>query len=93
MIDLSTENYLKWKTNILYFLIIINLNKKEVKKLKRRNIRYDIDDYQENRFGRNLVYDKHIFPFDLKNNVMVKRTIINCLGEKTRKRIERHNFK
>lgn len=40
----------------------------KVKKLKRRNIRDDINDYLEDKFNNNLVYDKNTNLLDIKND-------------------------
>ena len=43
VVELTTENYISWRTGILYLLTINNLEtyviEEKVKKLKRRNIR------------------------------------------------------
>ncbi|KAG4084340.1 hypothetical protein H8356DRAFT_1377925 [Neocallimastix lanati (nom. inval.)] len=59
IIELSSENYQNWRTNLLYLLMINNLN-----------IRNNLDDYLENRFDPNLVYDQDTSLLDIKNNVM-----------------------
>jgi len=62
----------------------------KVKKVRKRNIRNNLDDYLEDRFDPNLVYDQDTSLLDIKNDVMVKWIIINSLGEKTRRIIEGH---
>jgi len=92
VVELTTENYTSWKTNILYLLMINNLESyvtsEKVKKLRKRDIKDDLDDYLEDKFEPNLVYDKETTLLDIKNDVMVKWIIINSLGEKTRSIIE-----
>jgi len=65
---------------------VIKLEK--VKKVRKRNIRDNLDDYLEDRFDTNLVYDQDTSILDINNDVMVKWIIINSLGEKTRRIIE-----
>jgi len=92
VVELTTENYISWRTGILYLLTINNLETyvidEKVKKLKRRNIRDDIDDYLEDKFDNSLVYDKDTNLLDIKNDIIVKWIILNSLGENTRKIIE-----
>ena len=92
VVELTTENYISWRTGILYLLTINNLETyvidEKVKKLKRRNIRDDIDDYLEDKFDNSLVYDKDTNLLDIKNDIIVKWIISNSLGENTRKIIE-----
>ena len=92
IIELSSENYQSWRTNILYLLMINNLEEyvtnEKIKKIRKRNIRDNLDDYLEDRFDPNLVYDQETSLMDIKNDVMVKWIIINSLGENTRKIIE-----
>jgi len=94
IIELSTENYNGWRSNVLYLLTINNLEKyvakETVKKIRKRDIPDDIDDYLEDKFDNNLVYDKETTLLDIKNDVIVKWIIINSLGEQTRKIIEGH---
>jgi len=89
VVELSVENYSNWKTNILYLLMINNLEsyvlKEKVKKLKKRSITDDLDDYLDDKFDKNLVYDKDTNLLDIKNDVIVKWIIINSLAENTRK--------
>ena len=92
VVELSIDNYVSWRTNILYLLMINNLEsyitKEKVKKLRKRDVKDDIDDYFEDRFDSNLVYDKDTNFLDIKNDVLVKWIITNSLGEKTKKIIE-----
>ena len=92
VIELSTENYPSWRTNILYLLMINNLEgyviEEKIKKLRKRNLRDDLDNYLEDKFDPSLVYDKNTSLKDIKNDVMVKWIITNSLGENTKKIIE-----
>jgi len=64
--------------------------KEKVKKLRKRNIKDDLDDHIDDIFDNSLVYDKDTNLLDIKNDVIVKWIIINSLGEKTRKIIAGH---
>ena len=59
VVELTTENYPDWRTNILYLLMINNLESytltRKVKKLRRRDIKDDPDDYLTDQFDPNLV--------------------------------------
>ena len=63
VIELSTENYPSWRANILYLLMINNLEgyviEEKIKKLRKRNLRDDLDNYLEDKFDPSLVYDKN----------------------------------
>jgi len=84
VIELFSENYLNWRTNILYLLMINNLEEyvieEKVKKLRKRNLRDNSENYLEDKFDSSLVYDKSTSLKDIKNDVMVKWIIINSLG-------------
>jgi len=92
VIELSTENYHSWRTNILYLLMINNLEgyiiEEKIKKLRKRNLRDDLDNYLEDKFDPSLIYDKNTSLKDIKNDVMVKWIITNSLGENTKEIIE-----
>jgi len=94
VIELTSENYTFWRTNILHLLMINNLEEyvtnERVKKLRKRAVKDDLDDYLEDRFDSNSVYDKDTSLLDIKNDVLVKWIIINSLGERTRKIAEGH---
>jgi replication fork clamp-binding protein CrfC len=60
----------------------------KIKKLRKRNLRDDLDNYLEDKFDPSLVYDKNTSLKDIKNDVMVKWIITNSLGENTKKIIE-----
>ncbi|ORY08817.1 hypothetical protein LY90DRAFT_518963 [Neocallimastix californiae] len=89
LVELTTENYPDWRTNILYLLMINNLESyaliRKVKNLGEENIKDDPDDYLTDQFDPSLVYDKETSLLDIKSDVMVKWIIINSLGEETRK--------
>ena len=90
VIELSTENYPSWRTNILYLLMINNLEgyviEEKIKKLRKRNLRDDLDNYLKDKFDPILVYEKNTSLKDIKNHVMIKWIITNSLGENTKKR-------
>ena len=89
VVELTTENYSDWKTNIFYLLMINNLVSyaliRKVKRLRIKDIKDDHDDYLTDQFDTSLVYDKKTSLLDIKSDVMVKWIIINSLGEETRK--------
>jgi len=76
VVELTIENYPVWRTNILYLLMINNLESyaltRKVKKLRKRDVKDDIDDYMNDQFNQNLVYDKETSLLDIKSDVMVK---------------------
>jgi len=92
VIELSTENYPSWRMNILYLLMINNLEgyviEEKIKKLRKRNLMDDLDNYLVDKFDPSLVYVKSISLKYIKNEVMVKWIITNSLGENTKKIIE-----
>jgi len=95
VIELSTENYPSWRTNILYLLYLLMINNLEgyvieeiIKKLKKRNLRDELDNNLEEKFDSSLIYDKNTSLKDIKNEVMVKWIITKSLGENTKKIIE-----
>jgi len=92
VVNLTTENYPSWRTNILYLLDINNLidyiNVEKIKKFKRININNDINDYIQDKMDRTLFYHKSTDPSDIKNDNITKWIIINTLGDETRKIIE-----
>jgi len=85
VIELSTESYTSWRTNIIY-LLMINVIEEKIKKLRKRNLRDDLDNYLKDKFDPILVYEKNTSLKDIKNHVMVKWIITNSLGENTKKR-------
>jgi len=62
----------------------------KVKKIRKRNIRDNLEDYLEDRFDSNLLYDQDTSLLDIKNDVMVKWFIVNSLGENKRRISEGH---
>jgi len=80
VVELTSENYPDWRTNILYLLMINNLEsyaltRKVKKKLRRRDIKDDPDDYLTDQFDPSLLYDKETSLLDIKSDVMVKLII------------------
>jgi len=62
VIELTTDNYQRWKCNMLYLLTINELvtyaTKEKVKKLRKKDIRDDISEYTEDQFDNSLIYSK-----------------------------------
>ena len=89
IVELTSDNYISWKTNMLYLLTINNLEnyviQEKIKKLKKRHIRDDINDYIDDKFDNNLVYDKETNLLDIKNDIIVKWILLNILGKRTKK--------
>jgi len=87
IVELTSDNYVSWKNNMLYLLTINNLEnyviQEKVKKLKKRHIRDDINDYIDDKFDNTLVYDKETNLLDIKNDIIVKWILLNTLGERT----------
>ena len=77
---------------MLYFLTINNLEnyviQEKVKKLKKRHIRDDINDYINDKFDNALVYDKETNLLDIKSDIIVKWILLNTLGERSKRIIE-----
>lgn len=92
VIELDTDNYSSWRRKILYFLTINKLSKyvttPVVRKLRKKDIKEDIENYIEDQFDDMLVYEKNTDPDDITNDITTKWIIINGLGEKTQKIIE-----
>eukprot|EP00833_Pecoramyces_ruminatium_P011506 jgi/Orpsp1_1/1185538/evm.model.c7180000094294.1 len=90
--ELSVENFVNWRTNILYLLCINNLDQyissPKIKKLKRKDINENIEEYIIDKFDPSLVYDIETTEKDIKNDILVKYIITNSLGEKTKKILE-----
>eukprot|EP00833_Pecoramyces_ruminatium_P010631 jgi/Orpsp1_1/1184663/evm.model.c7180000090451.1 len=95
IIELTIDNYIEWKTNVLYLLCINNLDpyitSERIKKLRKRNVKENINDYIQDKFDDSLVYDKQTSEDDIKNDITVKWIIMNSLGDNTRKIIKSHN--
>jgi len=93
--DLTVENFQDWKTNILYILTINNLDEyissPKVKKLRKKDVRENLDDYIIDKFDRSLVYDIGTNQKDIKNDIIVKWIITNSLGSKTKEILKSHN--
>jgi len=86
IIESNTENYNKWRTKILHLLSFNNLvgfiTKEKVKKLRKRDIKYDLSEYIEDEFDDTLVYDKNTNVVDINNYITTKWIVLNSLGEK-----------
>jgi len=71
VVELTVENYTSWRTKALYLLMINNLEfyvtSEKLKKLRKRDINDDIDNYLEYKFNNNIVYDKNTTLLDIKN--------------------------
>jgi len=93
--ELTTENFLNWKTNILYLLSINNLDSyigdQKVKKLRKKDIRGNLNDYIADKFYTSLVYELGTSEEDIKNDILVKWIITNSLGENTKRILTSHN--
>jgi len=89
---LTTDNFVNWKTNILYLLSINNLDDyishEKVKKIRRRDITESIEKYTIDKFDDSLVYEIGTSEKDIKNDILVKWIITNNLGENTKKILE-----
>ena len=89
IVELTSDNYVSWKNNMLFLLTINNLEnyviQEKIKKLKKRHIRDDINDYIDDKFDNNLVYDKETNLLDIKNDIIVKWILLNILGKRTKK--------
>eukprot|EP00833_Pecoramyces_ruminatium_P007340 jgi/Orpsp1_1/1181372/evm.model.c7180000076991.1 len=92
VVNLTTENYPFWKTNLLYLLDINNLidyvNLEKIKKFKRSKITDNINEYVQDKLDRSLYYHNTTDPTDIKNDNITKWIIINSLGDETRRIIE-----
>jgi hypothetical protein len=92
IVELTSDNYVSWKNNMLYLLTINNLEnyviQENVKKLKKRHIRDDINDYIDDKFDNTLVYYKETNLLDIKNDIIVKWILLNTLGERTKRIVE-----
>jgi len=93
--ELTVENFQDWKTNVLDLLIINNLEEyvslPKVKKLRKKDIKEDLDKYIKDKFNNSLVYDIGTTQADIKNDIMVKWIINNNLGKKTKETIKSHS--
>jgi len=91
--ELTVESFQDWKTNVLDLLIINNLKEyislPKVKKLRKKDIKEDLDKYNKDKFNNSLVYDIRTTQTDIKNDIMVKWIINNSLGKKTKEIIKR----
>ncbi len=92
IIELSTDNFIDWKTNILYLLSINNLEeyviKEKVKKIRKKDIKEGLENYPIDQFDDALVYEKNTSKQDIKNDILVKWIICNSLGEETKRLLQ-----
>jgi len=76
----------------LDLLIINNLEEyvslPKVKKLRKKNIKKDLNKYIKDKFNNSFVYDIGTSQADIKNDIMVKWIINNSLGKKTKEIIK-----
>ena len=74
--ELTTENFLNLKTNIFYLLSINNLDSyigdQKVKKLRKKDIRGNLNDYITDKFDTSLVYELGTSEEDINNDILVK---------------------
>jgi len=68
--ELTVENFVTWRTNILYLLCINNLDEyistPKIKKIKRRDVNNRIEEYIIDKFDPTLVYDIGTTEKDIK---------------------------
>jgi len=92
VIELDTDNYSTWKNKRLYLLTINNITDyviaNRIKKLRKRDVKENLNNYIIDKFDDTLVYDIGTSEIDIKNDITTKWMIINSLGEKTQKLIE-----
>ena len=90
--ELNTENHTTWRRNMLYLLNINKLTKYVlipiIKKLKKKDIKGNINEYIEDQFDDTFVYEKNTTINDIDNDITTKWIIINSLGEQTQSIIE-----
>ena len=86
--ELSTENYLSWKTSILHFLDMNNLIDyiltEKIVKIKVNKIE-NFEDYLIDKINPTLVYSKNTNPIDVKMDNITKWVILNSIGDNTKK--------
>ena len=79
--ELTLENFQYWRTNILYLLTINNLEEyissPVVKKLKRRDITDNLENYIIDNIDGSLVYAPNTTKEDIKKDILVKWIITN----------------
>ncbi|ORX73467.1 hypothetical protein BCR32DRAFT_285628 [Anaeromyces robustus] len=70
IVELSTDNYTEWRTNIMYLLCINNLDRyvteEKVVKLRKRDIKENLNQYTQDKFDESLVYEKSTSEDDIK---------------------------
>jgi len=79
----------------LYLLTINNLDEyvssPKVKKLRKKDIKENLDNYIIYKFYSSLVYDTNTSEKDIKNDILVKWIITNIFGRKTKEILKGHN--
>jgi len=76
-------------------LIINNLEEyvslPKVKKLRKKDIKENLDKYDPDKFNKNLVYNIGTTQVDIRNDIMTKWIISNSLGRQTKGIIKGHS--
>ena len=74
--ELTTENYREWKRNMINLLSINDLltyiTKEKVRKLRKRDIKENIEKYTEDQFDDSLVYDLNVKENDINNDIIAQ---------------------
>jgi len=90
--DLTTENYRRWKRNMIH---ILNINElltyvitEKVKKLRKRDIKNNLENYIEDQLDNSLVYELGTNEVDINNDMTAQWIIMNSLSERTQKIID-----
>eukprot|EP00833_Pecoramyces_ruminatium_P006369 jgi/Orpsp1_1/1180401/evm.model.c7180000073270.1 len=90
--ELTTENYRRWKRNIIHLLSINDLlayvTTEKVKKLRKRDIEKNIENYTEDQLDDSLVYALGTEEVDINNDITTQWIIMNSLSENTQKIID-----
>ena len=62
VVELTPENYNRWKTKMLYLLSINNIvsyiTQEKVKKIRKKDIKGDISEYVQDEFEDTMLYEK-----------------------------------
>jgi len=87
IVELTPENYNRWKTKMLYLLSINNIvnciTEAKVKKIRKKDIKDEISEYVQDEFDDTMLYDKETSNVEINNDITAKWIILNSLGEKT----------
>jgi len=67
------------------------ISTQKVKKLRKKDIRENLDKYTVDKFNSSLVCDIGTTLKDIKNDILVKWIIANSLGEKTKELLKSHS--